>query len=517
MANMRVPMRRIKEVLRLKHHCRFSHREIAANCQMAVSTVSEYLKRAQDAGLSWSEAQNLSERELGSRLFANPVPNHPRESFTLPDYEVVHQELTRYRNLNLTLTQLWIEYKEQNPAGYQYTQFCEHYSRWKGSRDYCMRQVHKAGEKLFVDYGQGLCLTDPKTGEQIKTHLFVAVWGASNFTYAEAALSQELPSWIQSHAHAFDYFGCVPHVLVPDCLKSGVSEACFYEPEINPTYQELAEHYGAAVLPARPKHPRDKAKVECGVLIAKRWILSVLRHRIFYSLSEMNAAIKELLEVLNHRALRKLKISRKELFEKLDRPSALPLPDHPYEYAEWKKATVNIDYHIEVDSHYYSVPFSLIREKLEVRITTLVIEVFLKGDRVTAHQRSYLKHRHTTLAEHMPPDHRKYLEWTPSRIIQWAGQTGPATAKLVENILGGRTFPEQGYRSCLGVLRLGKHYGSERLEAAAIRALQFNVCSFKSVRAILVQGLDRQSSPGLASQAKSLPYHKNVRGENYFH
>lgn len=516
MANQRLPMRNIREILRLKYQARLSNRQIADRQSISHSTVNDYLRRAKATSIAWPLPEDLSDQELESRLFSDAVPPAQKIRFQ-PDYAYLYDELRAYKNINLTLDLLWREYKEQHPEGYQYSQFCENYRQWRKKLDYCMRQEHKGGEKVFVDYAKGLSLVNPKTGELIPTQLFVAVWGSSNYTYAEASLSQTLPAWISSHVRALQYFGCSPHLLVPDCLKSGVSKACFYEPEINPTYQEFAEHYGIAVLPARPKHPRDKAKVETGVLIAKRWILSVLRHRTFYSLAELNAAIKELLEPLNRRLLRKMKQSRKALFLTLDHPNALPLPSQPYEYAEWKKAAVNIDYHIEIDSHYYSVPFQLLREKLEVRFTALTVEVFRKGERIAAHQRSYHRHAHTTLKEHMPPEHRKYIEWSPSRIIQWASQSGPATAKLVETILASRTFPEQGYRACLGVLRLGKHYGKERLESACLRAVQFHACSFKSVRSILAQGLDRTIHIHNNVRQISLPFHDNIRGKEYFH
>ena len=366
-----------------------------------------------------------------------------------------------------------------------------------------------------MDYAEGLCLIDPKTGVRIPTQLFVAVWGASNYTYAEATLSQQLPDWIGSHVRAFDYFGCVPKALVPDCLKSGVSRACLYEPDLNPTYADLAEHYGTAVLPARPRRPRDKAKVENGVLITKRWILAVLRHRTFYSFTELNAAMGDLLERLNTRSLRKMNKSRRDLFEIFDLPNAYPVPEKPYEYAEWKKATVNIDYHIEVEKHYYSIPFRLLHEKLDVRLTAHTLEAFHKGERVAAHVRSYLPHAHTTLKEHMPPAHQKYLEWSPSRIIEWASKTGPYTALLVQSIMASRSHPEQGYRSCLGVLRLEKHFPPERIEAAARRALKYSACSLKSMRAILASGLDRLVDP--EAQQAALPLHENIRGGPYYH
>ncbi|HEX9976762.1 MAG TPA: IS21 family transposase [Dehalococcoidales bacterium] len=515
MPNKRLPMRKIKEILRLKYVCGLSEREIAQSCRVTRSTVGNYLRRAAAAKVTWQVAEGLNETELQARLF--PALHSPNAATRpLPDCQYIYDELRDHKKLNLTLTQLWLEYREQHPDGYQYTQFCEYYRQWRGKLDYCMRQEHRAGEKAFIDYCDGLSFIDRLTGELIPTQLFVDVWGASNYTYVEASLYQTLPCWIGSHVRAFQYFGCVPRMLVPDNLKSGVHDACFYEPELNPTYAEMAEHYGCAVLPARPRHPRDKAKVEAGVLIAQRWILAVLRHRTFYSLAELNAAIRECLERLNTRPLRRMQKSRRELFESLDRPDALPLPSKPYEYAEWLKATVNIDYHIEVDHHYYSVPFRLLRERLDVRLTATTVEAIHKGERVAAHARSYIRGSHTTIREHMPPEHRFYAEWSPSRLIQWAGKTGTATAEVVERLLASRTYPEQAYRACLGIMRLSRQYDPARVEAAARRALRFNTCSYRSMRSILASGLDAQAEPDTGKQPTLLPPHANIRGREFY-
>ena len=406
--------------------------------------------------------------------------------------------------------------QEAHPDGYQYSQFCDRYRRWRGRRDYIMRQEHRAGEKVFIDYSDGLSFVDLLTGEIILTQLFLAVWGASNYTYAEATLSQTLPDWIRSHVHAFEYFCCTPRVLVPDNLKSGVNKACKYEPELNPTYTNLAEHYGCAVLPARPRKPRDKAKVEAGVLVAQRWILAVLRHRTFYSLAELNAAIRECLERLNTHPLRKAKKSRRELFEALDYPSAQPLPLKPYEYAEWLKARVGFNYHIEVGDHYYSVPYKLLRERLDVRLTVTTVEAFHKGERIAAHARSYVKGGYTTLKEHMPPKHRAYAEWTPSRFTHWAGKIGESTARLVERVLANRTYQEQAFRSCMGIIQLSRNYEPERVEAAAQRALKYNTCSYRSMKAILASGLDQHQDTPENSAQMSLPLHQNIRGQEYY-
>ena len=439
MAKARLSMRKIREVLRLKFDCALSGHQIAHSCQISRSTVADYLCRFEQAGLDWPLPEDLSEQDLDKKLFP-PAISAPGAK-PLPDFDYIYRELKAHKKFNLTLDLLWREYKEQYPEGYQYTHFSVLYRRWHKKLDYSMRQEHRGGEKLFVDYGEGLNLVDPQTGESIKTEMFVAVWGASNYTFVEATLSQQLPDWIGSHVRAFEYFGCLPKIVVPDCPRSAVSRACHYEPDLNPTYAEMAEHYGICVLPTRPRRPKDKAKVETGVLIAKRWILAVLRHRKFYSLAQLNGAIHELLERLNNRALRKLKQSRRELFELFDRPQALGLAEKPYQYAEWKLATVNIDYHIEIDQHYYSVPFRLLREKLDVRLTAHSVEAFQKGQRVAAHVRSFIPHRHSTLKEHMPAAHQNYLEWTPSRIVSSTVEplsifVGPMiTGKLTSSVI----------------------------------------------------------------------------------
>ena len=509
-------MRKIKEALRLKYQCELSKRQIARSLKASRSTVAEYLYRAEKAGISWPLPEDLTDEELEQRLFP-PQAALALAVKPLPDFDYIYHELKAHKKLNLTLDLLWREYKEQHPEGFQYTQFCVLYRHWRQKLDYCMRQDHPGGEKLFVDYAEGLSLIDPNSGEPVSTQLFVAVWGASNYTYAEATLTQQLPDWIGSHVRAFQYFGCAPKVVVPDCLKGAVSRACRYEPDLNPTYTDLASHYGICVLPARPARPRDKAKVETGVLIAKRWILAVLRHRTFYSLAELNGVIQELLERLNGRALRKRKQSRRELFDLFDHPNALSLPEKPYEYAEWKLATVNIDYHIEVERHYYSCPFRLLREKLHIRLTAHTVEAFFKGERVLAHVRSYVLYAHTTLKEHMPPAHQKYLEWTPSRIVSWAEKIGPQTAVLVQKIIDSRTHPEQAYRSCLGILRLEKHYPKERLEKAAGRAVKFSALSLRSLRKILNSGLDRLEQDSQQAPDSLLPTHENIRGPRYYH
>ncbi|MCP5345356.1 MAG: IS21 family transposase [Gammaproteobacteria bacterium] len=509
----RLSMRKIKEVLRLKWVSGLSNRKIAASCGIGRPTVSEYLRRAESAGLRWPLPDDLDEARL-ERLLFPPPPDLPAQQRGIPDWANIHGELKRP---GVTLFLLWQEYRQAHPDGYQYSWFCEHYRAWQGKLDLVMRQDHRAGEKLFVDYaGQTVPVIDQTTGEVRQAQIFVAVLGASNYTYAEATWTQSLPDWIGSHVRTFRFLGGVPELVVPDNLRAGVSRAHRYEPDTNPTYQDMASHYGVAILPTRVRKPRDKAKVESGVLVVERWILASLRHRQFFSLAELNAAISDLLGKLNARSFRKLPGCRREHFEQLDRPALRPLPAEPYVYAEWKKARVHIDYHVAIDGHYYSVPCALVKKEVEVRLTRHTVECFYRGNRVASHRRSDQKGRHTTLTAHMPESHRQAGEWTPERLQRWAAKTGPATEKLILVVLGSRQHPQQAYRSCLGILRLGKAYGDERLEAACRRALVLGSCRYKSIESILKLRLDQQPLEG--QQELALPdAHDNIRGPAYYH
>jgi len=391
-----------------------------------------------------------------------------------------------------------------------------HYREWARHLDLVLRQEHRAGEKLFLDFaGETIPVVDPETGVEDPWELFVGVLGASDFTYAEALPSQGLPQWIAAHVRCFQFLGGCPKILVPDNLKSAVTQAHRYEPLLNRTYEEMATHYGCAVIPARPHKPRDKAKVEAGVLMAERWILATLRHQTFFSGVALNDAIRERLQRLNDRPFKKLDGCRRSLFEELDKPALRPLPERPYEYGIWKRGKVNIDYHVEVDHHYYSVPYQLVGQLYETRLTASTVEVFVRGRRVASHPRSFRRGGFTTVTEHMPASHRRHLEWTPGRITRWAEETGPQTAALAAGILRSRPHPEQGFRSCLGVLRLGKRYGPERLEAACARAVAIGAFSYRSVDSILRTGLDRQPAfPPPSSNGHG--QHANVRGPAYY-
>jgi len=514
----RKAMRKIKEVLRLKFEAKLSHEHIAAATGLSKGAVTSYLKRALKAGIGWPLEPHLDDVVLEARLFR--LASVPAAGHAAPEFALIHQELKRK---GVTLQLLWEEYATAHPGcAYRYSQFCFHYGQFRTRLKRSMRQVHRAGEKLFLDYaGHTVPVIEAATGEMRPAQIFVAVLGASSYTYAEATWSQQLPDWIGSHIRTFEFLGSVPALLVPDNLKSAIKRACRYEPEATSTYADMARHYGTAILPARPFHPRDKAAAEAGVLLVERWILARLRNRRFFSLAELNSAIAELLIDLNHRPFKKLEGSRASAFAALDRPAMAALPPTRYEYAEWKAAIVNIDYHVEIDGHYYSVPHPLVRLKLEVSFSATTVECFFKGKRVAVHVRSYLRGRHTTLAEHMPESHRRHSEWSPGRLLNWGLSIGPGTRDVVKWQLENRPHPEQGYRACLGLLNLAKHYGPERLEAACRRALAIGSPTRKRIKSILEAKLDQHPelfpTPAPESPASPPPApHANVRGAEYF-
>jgi len=511
MATERLPMRKIREILRHKWASGRSHREVAAALRISVGAVSAVERRAREAGLDATTIEALDDDALEARLYGTTAAERRRP---LPDPVFIH---TERKKPGVTLELLHQEYLERSPDGYRHTQFCEHYRRWCKDRRISMRQVHYAGEKLFVDYaGKKPSVTDPTTGEIREVELFVAVMGASNFTFVEATESQQIADWIGSHVRALEFLGGVPQAIVPDQLKTGVTRACRYEPELQRSYEELARHYGTVILPARPASPRDKAKAEVGVQIAERWILARLRHETFFSLSALNQRILELLEELNGRAMRHYRTSRRALFEELDRPVLKRLPETRYEHAIWKFVRPGLDYHVEFDHHYYSVPFTLRHEQLDLRSTSSTVEIFRKGERVASHLRSSRRGLHTTVTEHMPKSHQAHLEWSPERIARWAQTIGPDTRTLVQAIFADRPHPEQGYRSCLGILRLAKRYGDARLEVASGRALAVRARSYRHVESILKHGLDRVPAPDPEQRDGTSVVHGNLRGRDYY-
>lgn len=512
MAAERLSMRKIKEVLRLKALGQ-SPKAIAQSLRVGQNTVRRYVRRAEAAELGWPLLPELGDAALEALLF--PPPPEAGVARPVPDWAEVQREL---RRKGVTLQLLWLEYKAVHPeTGYQYTQFCEHFHRWRDHLDPVLRQEHRAGEKTFVDYaGQTMPVVDPDTGEIREAQIFIGVLGASNLTFAEATWTQTLPDWIGSHVRMFAYVGGASAAIVPDNVRSGVTHACFYDPDINPTYQDLAVHYSTSILPTRPRRPRDKAKAESGVLVAERWLLAPLRNHTFFGLTELNRALAERLELLNDRPFQKLEGSRRSHFEAFERQALRPLPSTPFEIAERRKARVNIDYHVDVLGHLYSVPYQLVRQPVEVRLTATGVEIFHDGRRVAVHRRGFRKGGFTTEPGHRPKSHQEHLEWSPSRLVRWAEKTGPAAAALVQHVLDSRPHPEHGYRACLGILRLGDRYGPERLEAACARALRIGGTTYRSVKSILEHGLDREP---LAEEQTTLQLpqdHPHIRGPEYY-
>jgi transposase len=509
-------MRRVREILRLKYEVGATDRAVARAVGVARSTARLCLDRVAAAGLSWPLPETVTDGALEALLFARSGAQIGLRRKLEPDWVEVHREL---RRPGVTLMLLWEEYRQEQPGGYGYSRWCDLYRGWEARLSPTMRQVHPAGERLFVDFaGQTAEVIDAATGEVRTAQIFVAVLGASNYTYAEAVWTQTLPDWVGAHVRALEFLGGVPRQIVPDNLRSGVLRANWYEPGLNPTYRDLAAHYSTAILPARVRRPRDKAKVEAGVLVVERWILARLRHQRFSTLAALNVAIATLLTDLNTRPMRRLGVSRRHLFEELDRPALAALPGEPFVYAEWRRRRVGLDYHVDIEGHYYSAPHRLLREQVEARITARTVELFHKGERVAVHVRGGLRGRHTTLPEHMPQAHRRHAEWTIERIGREAAAIGPATAALTAIILESRPHPEQGFRACLGILRLLRTYGRDRLEAACARGLEIGARSYGSVNSILQHGLDRQPAPRRPREAEELPLlHSNIRGSGYYH
>jgi transposase len=506
-------MHKIKTVLRLAG-LGLSQRQIAQSCQIGQATVSDYLRMAAQAGLRWPEIADWDEERLRTSLAPALNPAVSWRKTDEPDYASMRREFQIHKHLTLQL--LWQEYREQQPNGYSYSRYCDLYRRWLKRQDVVLRHEHRAGEKLFVDFaGDTIPVHDPETGEVRVAAIFVAVLGASSYTYAEATWTQGLADWIGAHMRVFEFIGGTPEILVPDNLKSGVTRACRYEPDLNRTYEEMAAHYGVAVIPARRMKPRDKAKVEAGVLLVERWIMAALRKRKFFSLGEVNQAIAELLTKLNDRPFRKAEGTRRGWFDALDKPALSDLPAERYQYGDWSTARVNIDYHVVFDHHFYSVPYRFVHEPVEVRSSASTVEIFHKGVRVASHVRSHAPNKATTADEHRPKSHQRYMQWTPSRIVEWGGKLGPLTAELFARILASKRHPEQGFRSCLGIIRLGDEYGHQRLEAVARRALTHKTYSFHSIESMLKHNLD-----SLADSEPEAPRpplnHRNIRGPKYF-
>jgi transposase len=509
----RLSMKKIRDVLRLTFELGMSRRKVSAATGIGRTAVTDYVQRMGAAGLTWPLPVGLDDADLERRLYPPGVTAKGATGIE-PDWNVIHAEMKRR---GVTMTLLWQEYRADHPHGAAYSWFCERYRHWKKSVSPTMRQHHAAGEKLFVDWaGDTIAVFDQVTGVEHRARIFVAALGASNYTYAEARWTETLPDWIGCHVNALTAIGGVPKALVPDNLKAGVTKPSRYEPGINRTYQDLADHYGCVVLPTRIIKPRDKAKVEVAVQIVERFVLAKLRNQRFFSLAELNTAIRACVATINAKVMKAFGQSRADLLETIDRPALDALPVTAYAYAEWKRARVAPDYHIEIGGHYYSVPSKLIREIVDARITGTTVEIFHKGERIAAHVFSAVKHRHTTITEHMPSAHRRYAAWTPAKMMDEAAKVGPATSALFEAIMKAKPHPEQGFRSCLGIIGLGRSYGTARLEAASRRGNTIGATSYGSIASILKHGLDKAFATEPAPDTPPIR-HGNIRGSGYFH
>ena len=513
MPTQRLSMRRIKQLLTMHFGAGASTRSIARELGISPSTVRDYLGRASAAGITWPLSADVTDECLMARLFVNAGVRAGVRLHAEPDWTSLVRELKR-PGVNLLV--LWDEYRAIHPEGYAYSRFCQLFREFERRLSPTMRQQHVGGHKAFVDYsGKRVPIVDPSTGEVHTAEIFIAVLGASNLTYAEATWTQTLPDWIGAHVRLFRFWGAAPRLLVPDNLKSAVHKASFYDPEVNRSYGAMAAHYGVGILPARPRRPRDKAAVEAGVRFAQSYILGRLRNVTFFSLAECNAAIAVAVERMNSRERRRLGMSRRQLFEAIERPVMANLPQDDFEYAEWHLARVGIDYHVEVQGFFYSVPHALIREQVDTRATAHTIEVFHRGHRVAAHARRYGGGRHGTQPEHMPSAHRRYAEWTPERLQRDARGIGPNTEALIIAVIARRPHPEQGFRTCLGLLRLFRGIEAARLEAVSLRAVEIGALSYASVASILKHRTDRLVSPQAADGRPLL--HENIRGPRYYH
>jgi transposase len=510
-ARRELTMRQLRQMLRLAREG-VSAREIGRTLGVARSTVQDNLKRAEAAGLRWPLPAEITDPVLEQRLFAPAGVRPGLRRRVEPDWAWLARELKR-PGVNLMV--LWEEYRDAHPDGYGYSRFCDLFRGFERRLSPVMRQHHAAGDKVFVDYsGKKVPIVDPMTGEIREAEIFVAVLGASNLTYAEATWTQSLPDWIGAHVRMFRFFGGVPRLVVIDNLKSGVHKASFYDPELNRSYGMMASHYGVGVLPARPRRPKDKAKVENGIRFAQTCILGRLRRQTFFSLAEANAAIAEALDRINDHVVRRLGVTRRHLFETVERAALAPLPGDEYEFAEWRLARVGVDYHVEHDGFFYSVPHGLIRAQVDLRATSRTIELFHRGQRVALHQRRYGGRRHGTDPDHMPSSHRRYADWTPDRFRRWAASVGPNTEALVTAILAHRPHPEQGFRTCLGILRLFRDLEAARAEAVSARALRIGALTYKSIASILANRLARQPA---TTEPEAVIDHVNLRGPSYFH
>lgn len=522
MAQERLAMKDIKELLRLRFGLGLSQRQTAKASGFGRTTVQEYEERARLGNLtSVEEFEKLSSDEIYKRLGFKGGPglaaSPPSSTKALPDWQKVREELCRHKHVTMLL--LWTEYKEQHPEGYKYSQFCDLYKQWSKKLSLTMRQEHKAGEKTFIDYaGSTIDIVDSETGEVNPAQVFVSCLGGSSYVYAEATMSQAMCDWLMSHRRMVEFYGGVSEILVPDNLKSGVTKPDRYEAGVNKAYVEFCEHYGTCVIPARSGKPKDKAKAEVSVQVVSRWIIAALRNRTFYSFAELNEAIRELLTRINDRKMRHIGKSRFEMFESMEKPVLKPLPEKAYEFGEWKKATANIDYHIEFSDVFYSVPHQMTGQTLWVRGTNSVIEIYKNLERIASHRRSFRRGKYVTEPSHRPVAHQEHAKWTPERITNWANSKGDSVGEFVKRLIARKAHPEQGFRASLGIIRLADKYGETRLQSACAKAIRIESISYQTVKNMLANNVESLNPTDEELQRTLFDInHENVRGGSYYH
>lgn len=508
-------MKRVREALRLHEECGLSLRETARILSISRPVLTEYLEQCKSHDITFKKAQDMSDDELIS-CFAEEKTEDPRLVFLVNKFPDYAKELTR---VGVTRQLLWEEYITENPDGYRYSQFCHHFQQWNNNQELYMRIEHKAGDKLYVDYaGKKIDITDPTTGNIRSAEIFIAALGASKLIYAEAVWTQKKHDFISAGINALKYIGGVPRAIVPDCLKSAVTKANRYEPDINPEYQDFAQHYGTTILAARPYKPKDKALVEGAVKIVYQRIYAVMRNRTFYSIEELRQAIRELLEELNNRPLQTYGVSRWELFRETDKEALMDLPANDYTIRHFARCKAQFNYHIYLseDKHYYSIPYQYRGRHVEVRYTATIVEIYLNNSRIALHQRDFKRFAYTTVKDHMPPGHRFVDDWNAEKFIGWAQKEGEHVTEVIESILIRKGHPEQGYKVCLGILNLSKEFGSVRLNNACKRALYFDSLSLKVIKNILENGLDDMNDETTTEEFTSIMYHENIRGPEYY-
>ncbi len=507
-----IHMVKIREILRLQS-LGVSIRAISQSCNCSRNTVREILRTANLQGLSWPLPADMDDAVLMKVIY--PSSSEPTSRKPEPDYQYIHEELKR-PHVNLRL--LWTEFKTQQPDGLAYSQFCNRYRNWAVRTKAVMHLDHKPGYEMYVDWaGTKMQIIDSETGEILSAHLFVSTIGASSYPYVEAFPSECLENWITAHINAFRYYGGIPQLLIPDSLKTGVKRACNYDPELNKTYLELSEHYGCAIVPARIKKPKDKSPVEGAVGDISTWITAALRHQRFFSFYQLNLSIREKLSEFSRKPFQKKEGSRESAFLELDLPVLKQLPTKAYEMALWKVSTVSFNYHIEVERMYYSVPYNYIQKKVDVKISTFIIEVYFNHIRISSHQRLHGKAgQYSTNPEHMPPNHKEYVQWDSNRFLAWACKIGDHTRELVQQVLASRKVEQQAYKSCFGLLKLADRYTAFRLENACQKALELNSPSYTTVNNILKNGMDKVDAPIVLSKNNIVPMHSHIRGAKYY-